>query len=179
MSERCDDIACWAGTVLKPAWQEVLALSVMLGVWWWGQQKLLVPHWEQVTSQITTARLKRHHRQQVAEAAQRLPMKGHLIAINIEALQQVCRDEAIRMGANLAALEWHADTGTLTVSLHGDKRLLLAWWDDIGRMAGLGAVQQWQLQPLISRDKMTETSAFQLEVMLRPDLWRWEACSSS
>lgn len=179
MTEGYRDIVCWVRAACVPSRREFIALSAMLGLWWGGQRQMIVPHWEHITHQIRQTAAQYHHIQQVHAAAQRIPIKGRLIAAAEETLEQACRDEAARLGADVVALAWHADEATLTVSLRGDSQVLLAWWDNLGRSSLLASVQQWQLQPVMSEERGAENGAFQLEVVLCPERWRWEAYSSS
>ncbi|BBG29557.1 hypothetical protein [Zymobacter palmae] len=180
MTERYWEAGRWARSVLLPAPSTAVAIVMLLGLWWGGQQWMIAPQWRRVSRQIEQAYAQRQHAEHVADAVHRLSTVGHLVRVTEAPLLQACRDQATRRGIDLVALQWHAHEGRLDVSLRGDSTSLLGWWDDVGRSVLLGSVQRWQWQALPKEEGGEERASrrYQLDVTLLPELWHWEALSS-
>ena len=172
MTERHSEIMEWMKQVLWPSPSGAAALCTLLVMWWGIMQGVLLPEWQSLTQRVRAANAQMMQEQQLKHAVAHVTVLGWLVAANETAVMQVCHDIAARHAVDVVALEWHVAPRTLSVSLQGGMMSLLAWWDEIGRLALLGELQQWQFQPIADAPA---AHLFQLTVTLHLGAWRWEA----
>lgn len=172
MTERHAEIMEWMKCVLLPSPSSAAALCTLFAVWWGLMHGVLLPEWQSVTQRARAADAQMIKEQQIKHAVAHVTVLGRLVAADETAVMQVCHDIAARHAVGVVGMEWHVAPRMLSVSLQGGMMPLLAWWDQIGRLALLGEVQQWQFQPA---EDTPAPNLFQLTITLHLGLWRWEA----
>lgn len=174
-------IGAWARTALRPPIALAVALGVLIGLWWGGMQLMIMPEGQRIASQLERAYAQKLNAREVIAASHRVPIAGRLVAVSEEALMQDCRAQAVQHKADLIALKWQPEAKAIDVVLRGEQKALLGWWDDLGRSVRLATVRQWRWRVLPDgkRGMPLGGGLSQLEVVIQPEPWRWEAVPSS
>lgn len=177
MTERHIELSEWIKAVLWPSPSSAAALCMLLVVGWGLMHGVLVPEWQSIAQQARAVHKQVMQEQHISTAVAHVTVMGRLVAANETTVIQVCQDTAARHAVDVVALEWHVSSRTLSVSLKGGMIPLLAWWDDIGRLALLGDIQQWQLQPIADANAsdLNASDLFQFTITAHLSAWHWEA----